>query len=213
MIYLIIVCIIAAGDQFFKHWIASNIEIGGEMELIPGLIRLTHIENTGAAFSSFSDMRWPLVAVTGVCVILIVAYMCKTKLGKAVRIPLALVLGGAVGNLIDRVFNGYVVDMFEFEFVRYAVFNIADAFINIGAILFVILYLVKSHQRDKAKALARLEREKRLDAMINDSMTAASNTGTPTADEILREMRMNRDRQDDDPQSGGADSRKDNAEK
>ena len=192
MIYLIIVCIITAADQLFKSWIVHNIELGGEMELIPGLIRLTHIENTGAAFSSFSNMRWPLVAVTGVCIVLIVIYMFRTRLGKAVRIPLALVLGGAVGNLIDRVFAGYVVDMFEFEFVNYAVFNIADAFINIGAVLFVIFFLVKSHKYDKAKARARQEREKRLDDMINDSMTYDPESAHFSADDILREARMNR---------------------
>ena len=190
MIYLIIVCIIAAGDQIFKHWIASNIPLGGEMELIPGLIRLTHVQNTGAAFSSFSDMRWPLVAITSVCIVLIVVYMFKTKLGKAVRIPMAIVLGGAFGNLIDRVFNGFVVDMFEFEFVTYAVFNIADACINIGAVLFVILFLVKSHKHDKARALAKQEREKRLDSIINDAMSAGTQTDDLSAEKILREMRM-----------------------
>ena len=201
MIYLIIVCIIAAGDQIFKHWIASNIPLGGEMELIPGLIRLTHVQNTGAAFSSFSDMRWPLIAITSVCIVLIIAYMFKTKYGKAVRIPMAIVLGGAFGNLIDRVFNGYVVDMFEFEFVTYAVFNIADACINIGAVLFVILYLVKSHQHDKAKATAKLEREKRLDSIVNDAMSATIHTDDLSAEQILREMRMNRYISDETPKA------------
>ena len=185
MLYVIITCLVVLGDQFFKYWITANIEAGQTMPLLPGIVHLTYVENTGAAFSMFSGMRWILVGFTGVCLILMLFFMIKTKYGAAVRFPLALVMGGAVGNLIDRIMNGYVVDMFEVEFVRYAVFNIADAFINVGAILFVILYLIKSGIEDKREKQKRTARAKKMSDVVNSSMSPVSEM---TAEDILHDI-------------------------
>ena len=141
MLYLIIAAIIVLLDQGLKFWIVSSMEIGGEVALWPGVVHLTYVQNAGAAFSMLNGMRWILLAVTSVCALGILVYLMKTRLGPAGKISLAFVLGGAIGNIIDRAVQGYVVDMFEVEFMNYAVFNVADCFIVVGGILFCIFFL------------------------------------------------------------------------
>jgi signal peptidase II len=142
MLYAIIVAAAVALDQLFKYWIVKTIELGGELPLLPGIIHLTYIRNTGAAFSIFENMRWMLIAVTVISIAAIIIFMIKGKMGRASKICAALVLGGAVGNAIDRIFIGYVVDMFCTDFITFPVFNVADCFIVVGGILFCLFYIL-----------------------------------------------------------------------
>lgn len=143
MLYFIFAALIVLLDQLFKYYISMTVDFGAHVALIPGVIRLTYVENTGAAFGLFSNnARWVLVAVSGVCTVVMIVVLLRYKMRSWGRIGLAMVLGGAVGNLVDRVAIGYVVDMFEFEFVNFAVFNIADIFITVGGILFILYYIL-----------------------------------------------------------------------
>lgn len=141
MLYLIIAAAIAVADQLFKQWITSSIELFGMHELLPGIVNLTYIQNTGAAFSIFEDMRWILAGASFVMAVVIIIFLFKSKMNAFGKITAAAVLGGAVGNLIDRVRLGYVVDMFRTEFIDFPVFNIADCFIVVGVIAFFVYYL------------------------------------------------------------------------
>lgn len=151
MLYLIIAAIIVLLDQGLKFWIVSSMEIGGQVALWPGVIHLTYVQNAGAAFSMLTGMRWILLGVTSVCALGILVYLMKTRLGPAGKTSLAFVLGGAIGNIIDRAVQGYVVDMFEVEFMHYAVFNVADCFIVVGGILFCIFFLTFKEDRREGK--------------------------------------------------------------
>ena len=141
MLYLALALVITAADQLFKYWITANIPLGGHMDLIPGVIGLTYVQNTGAAFSLFSGMRWLLLAVTAAASVLIIVLLFQRRFATFGLVSLAMILGGALGNLIDRLFLGYVVDMFEVQFTNYAIFNIADCFVVVGGILFCVYYL------------------------------------------------------------------------
>lgn len=141
MLYFIIAVLIVVLDQLFKYWIILNLSSGGQISLIPGIIHLTYEENTGAAFSIFQDMRWVLVGIAAVCIIVVIIIMIKYRMRPLGLFSLAGVLGGAVGNGIDRALHGYVVDMFEVEFMRFAIFNIADIFITVGGIVFCLYYI------------------------------------------------------------------------
>ncbi len=147
MIYFIISALIVLLDQASKYFMSMHLSSDKTAELIPGVIRLAYVENTGAAFSFLRDMRWVLVGVSLVVIVLLVLLLARygSKIKPVGRLALACVLGGAFGNLIDRALFGYVVDFFEFEFVRFAVFNVADMFITVGGIVFCIYYLF---QRD-----------------------------------------------------------------
>ena len=130
-------------DQWVKHYVTVNIPLGESQEFLPGLVELRTVHNYGAAWSSFSGMRWLLVAVTAVIVLAVAAVLLR----RIVRHPLGvaagfLILAGGVGNTIDRVRLGYVVDMFHLEFwPSYPTFNVADICVVCGAVLGAIYYL------------------------------------------------------------------------
>ena len=128
-------------DQYVKRAVVQSLELGETAELLPGLFRLERVHNYGAAWSSFSGARWLLVGVTAAGLALLF-YLVTT----IVRHPLGvwslwLVIGGGIGNLIDRVRNGYVVDMIATEFINFPVFNIADIFVTCGTAAAAIYYL------------------------------------------------------------------------
>lgn len=142
MIYLFssLLALLAIGlDQWSKYLTVAHLALGERRPLLPGIVRLTHVQNDGMSFSLFSGARWIFVVLT----ILVLAFAIFAVWRRWVRHPLGLlslsaVFGGAVGNLIDRIRLGYVVDMLEFEFMRFAVFNVADIFITVGGVLFCI---------------------------------------------------------------------------
>ena len=141
---------ILALDQWVKHWITVNLPLGETLPLLPGFMQLRTVHNFGAAWSSFSGMRWLLVAVTSV-IVLAVAYALVRRI---VRHPLGvaacfLILSGGLGNIIDRVRLGYVVDMFDFQFMNYPVFNVADIAVVCGAVLAAVYYLWFYEKYDK----------------------------------------------------------------
>lgn len=142
--YLISIIILIILDQFTKYLTVTKLKPLGSVEFIPNILNLTYAENTGAAFSMLENQIWFFVLVT-VIILAGMAYLClkgniKHILGK---ISFTLVASGAIGNLIDRVLNGFVVDMFEFAFVKFAIFNVADIFITFGGILcfYYIMYI------------------------------------------------------------------------
>ena len=141
---------ILALDQWVKYWITVNLPLGESMPLLPGFVQLRTVHNFGAAWSSFSGMRWLLVGVTSV-IVLAVAYVLVRCI---VRHPLGvaacfLILSGGLGNIIDRVRLGYGVDMFDFQFMNYPVFNVADIAVVCGAVLAVVYYLWFYEKYDK----------------------------------------------------------------
>ena len=160
MIYLLIAAAVCAADQLLKYWIVTHIRFGGSMDLIPGVLGLTNVRNTGMAFSMLSEHTWVLTLISAAVAVAITVLLIRGKSPKWEKLALALVLGGAVGNLIDRARLGYVVDMFRTLFVDFAVFNLADAFIDVGAVVFCVLYIVRA---------VREERERKAEVKSDDS--------------------------------------------
>ena len=146
MWYAIVAILILIADQGLKYWVTVNIALDtGHVTLIPGVLELTNIHNNGAAFSMLEHApHWIFILFT--LVFAAIAVFCLRRIvvhGKVGRWSVVLVLAGAVGNCIDRILSGYVVDMFNFLFVRFAVFNLADVFIVVAGItlcLHVIFY-------------------------------------------------------------------------
>ena len=149
MLCFVFSALVVVLDQLFKRWITITLAVGDHKDVIPSIINLTHVENYGAAFSILSGKRWLLAAVMFVAIIIIVAILLRYTEGFWGTLGLAAVLGGAVGNLIDRVFVGHVVDMFEFKFIEFAIFNIADIFITLGGLTFLIFFIVTSFKSSK----------------------------------------------------------------
>ena len=154
MYYLIFGLLGAAllgADQWVKAWTVAHLELWETAPLFPGFLELMRVHNYGAAWSSFSGMRWLLSAVTAAILIAVLVLLLRGVVRHpAGRVAGALILAGGLGNLIDRVRLGYVVDMFHFVFwPSYPVFNLADICIVAGAILGAIYYLFLYEKHDK----------------------------------------------------------------
>lgn len=142
-------------DQITKYIVVENIELRGTVSFIPGFMSFYHTRNTGAAFSMFSDQRWVFMVFSFISMGLIIFILIKEyKRHTLLNIALAMVLGGGIGNMIDRIRLEYVVDFFKTEFMDFAVFNVADCFITVGAVLlgvYVIFFEPKVEKRLKAE--------------------------------------------------------------
>jgi len=143
MIYAIIAAVLVALDQAVKYLVMTNIPLEGHVPFIPYLLELTYVTNTGAAFSIFSEHTWILALVSLVMSVLLALALWKNLFHHPFgKLALTLLLAGAVGNLIDRAFRGFVVDMFNVLFMRFAVFNVADICVVVGGIAAGLYYLL-----------------------------------------------------------------------
>lgn len=160
MMFLFLALILAAFDQLSKGLTVAYIELGDKITLIPGVVGLTHTRNTGMAFSMLSNTGWLLAAVSAVMVVVLIIVLFKGKFTKFERVCLAMAIGGAIGNGIDRALYGYVVDMIEVLFFDFAIFNFADCCIVVGCILFAFSYLFvhKEPSPKKKNKMAEVER-------------------------------------------------------
>ena len=131
---------IVAADQFTKYLTVANIALGEKVPFIPGLIRFTYVQNTGAAFSSFEGQQWLFALIFLVFTVLLLWEYRKKSMPFSTfeRWCIAAIYGGGLGNMIDRVRMGYVVDMIETEFMNFPVFNVADCFITCGCIAMMV---------------------------------------------------------------------------
>ena len=128
---------IVALDQFTKYLTVANIALYQDVPFIPGLLQLTYVQNTGAAFSSFEGQQW-LFALIFVAFTGMILYEYRKNTMGFTRFEcwcIAAVYGGGLGNMIDRIRLGYVVDMIETTFMTFPVFNVADCFITCGCFL------------------------------------------------------------------------------
>ena len=138
--YALFVGAIVAADQVTKYLTVANIALHADVPFIPGLLQLTYVRNTGAAFSSFEGQQWLFALIFAVFTGMIIWEFFKNSMGFTTfeRWCIAAIYGGGLGNMIDRVRLGYVVDMIETTFIEFPVFNVADCFITCGCILMMV---------------------------------------------------------------------------
>lgn len=142
MLYAVLVVALVVLDQVVKFLVRANIPLGGDVPFLPHILQLTYVQNTGAAFSLLEEHTWILTIVSLVVSVLLVVLLVKKVFPRPFAMAaLSMVLAGAVGNLIDRALLGYVTDMFETLFMRFAVFNVADICVVVGGIAAGIYYL------------------------------------------------------------------------
>ena len=150
-IALIIGVALAAIDQIIKYFIVSELKPVGTVNVLGDVFKLTYVENRGVAFGMFSGMQWVFILLTSALLAAIIFYMFKKRpKSKFFYITVALIIGGGIGNLIDRVRLGYVIDYIEPLFVDFAVFNFADCLITVGAALMVV-WAIRGTTRKKSR--------------------------------------------------------------
>lgn len=151
-------------DQLTKIMAVSSLKGQGVQPFIPYVFDLVYVENRGAAWGMFADHRWVFMSISTLAVILMTAVLFfYAKEHKMFCISLAAVISGGIGNMIDRVANGYVVDFLRFEFYKdFPVFNVADIFVTLGCICLAVymIFIDKTIFREQKAAVEVKENDK-----------------------------------------------------
>lgn len=151
MLYYLLAAALVVMDQLVKFLVRANIPLGEGVPFIPHILQLTYYQNTGAAFSIFEQHTWILTLISAAASVLLIVLLAKKTFNHPfAMVSLALVLAGAVGNLIDRLFLGYVTDMFQTLFMNFPIFNVADICIVCGGIAFCVYFLLFCKEEEKA---------------------------------------------------------------
>jgi signal peptidase II len=159
MPYVLLSALIVVLDQWYKGFVARQlVRVGTSAAFLPGILQLTLVHNTGASWGILSGKTTFLLIVTAlVCLVILCAILLDKPAAGLGKLSFAFILGGAVGNALDRYLLGYVIDMFDTEFMNFPVFNVADCFITVGAVLLCIWAL----QDERKSRLNRREASRR----------------------------------------------------
>lgn len=142
LLWLTLSAILILADYLLKRWAETALKGNGRLILIENVLGLRYAENTGAAFSALSGATGLLSLVSLIVCVTVIVFMVIRPQRWFVQLPLSMILAGGMGNMIDRLTLGYVVDYFEFLFMKFAIFNLADVFITVGAALLVLVLLI-----------------------------------------------------------------------
>jgi len=145
MIETLIIVFITILDQLSKYFADLYLKGASTVQFIPGVLSLHYHENRGAAWGMLSNHRWVFMVISTIAIVAIISYLIWTRKKKdplLFRISLSFFAGGGIGNMIDRVVLGYVIDFLRFDFIDFPIFNVADSFITIGAVLMIINLLL-----------------------------------------------------------------------
>lgn len=134
-------------DQWTKLWTVATIQLGAVRGFLPGLVSLTYLRNYGAAFSILQHQQWLFTLITLVVMGIAIVYLIKNlSAGYLTLTALVLIISGGIGNFIDRLRLGYVIDMIQLDFVDFAIFNVADAYLTVGVlVMFLALWKEETH--------------------------------------------------------------------
>ena len=161
--YVIFTAVILGGiavDQLSKLLAVKLLAPIESLPLWSGVLHLTYVENRGAAFGMLADHRWVIMTVSTAAILGIAFYLYSGKsAGKLLSSGLMLIVSGGIGNMIDRIALGYVVDFIDFALIDFAVFNIADAFVCIGAGLLILSLVLDIIKEAKAETAKRAEKK------------------------------------------------------
>ena len=141
-IVAVIVLLLIALDQLVKSYIVQQIPLGEVCSWIPNFVSLTYLQNRGAAFSMLQDQQWLFAIITLVVMVGAIWYLHKHMEDSLwMVLGLTLIIAGGLGNFIDRISQGFVVDMFHLDFINFAIFNVADSYLTVGVIILLIAML------------------------------------------------------------------------
>ena len=185
IIWIAVIIVTVFLDQLTKYLTVLHLKPIDTYPIIEDVFHLTYVENTGAAFGMMKDARWIFMIVSSVAIIGILGYMAyrvyvkKNPLHWMESLSLSLIVGGGIGNMIDRTMLGYVVDMIDCRFIDFAVFNVADSFVCIGAGLMLLHLIVQTVKEYRAKG------ESAAEEIVEEHAAASTDEGeeTPAEDQ------------------------------
>ncbi len=157
IISLIVLALTLVCDRLVKSWAVNSLAAVSDIPLIDGVFHLHYAENRGAAFSMLTGQIWFFVVITVVALaVMAVIFVRYYKRHWTLALGLSLIVSGAIGNLIDRVSLGYVIDMFYFKLINFAIFNVADTCVTIGTVL-IIIYILFINGKGKERKHLRAD--------------------------------------------------------
>ena len=152
IISLAAVIILTAADQLIKLAVERNLQPIGELGFIDGFLGWHYVRNTGAAFGAFSNSTTVLSVFTGIVIAGLIIYVFSGKIkSKFCLVTVTMIIAGGLGNLLDRIFRGYVVDFIEVQFTDFAVFNFADILVTCGAFMLIGYLIYDTAKEFKSK--------------------------------------------------------------
>ena len=178
LIWLAVIIVTVFLDQLTKYLTVLHLKPIDTLPIIEDVFHLTYVENTGAAFGMMKDARWVFMITSTVAIVGILIYMFRRTYVKKEKMPwmealsLSLIVGGGIGNMIDRTVLGYVVDMIDCRFINFAVFNVADSFVCIGAGVMILHLFIMTAQEYKATKAAKAEEGADADADVTAEASA-----------------------------------------
>lgn len=194
LIWLAIIAVTVFLDQITKYLTILHLKPIDTLPLWKDVLHLTYVENTGAAFGMMKDSRWVFMITSSLAIVGILIYMVyrvyikKNPLPWLEALSLSFIVGGGIGNMIDRTLLGYVVDMIDFRLINFAVFNVADSFVCVGAglmILHLIMEMVKESKAEKAaKEVAASEGDS---VRVTETKNASAESAVATPEEQAHE--------------------------
>ena len=196
IIWLAVIIVAVFLDQLTKYLTILHLKPIDTLPIIKDVIHLTYVENTGAAFGMMKDARWVFMITSTVAIIGILTYMFRRVYVKKEKMPwmealsLSFIVGGGIGNMIDRTVLGYVVDMIDFRLINFAVFNVADSFVCVGAglmILYLLMEMKKEIRAEKAAKLAEESGEADGSEDVSEDMTAEDDAAEDLAETSVEE--------------------------
>lgn len=154
-VYLIISLLIVVADQTLKGFVAHNFSIGEVRPVLTNVISLTYLQNNGAAWNILTGQMWLFYIISVIAILICLYYIFQRRnQSKLMKLGLAIVLGGIIGNLIDRIHLKYVIDMIQLDFINFNIFNIADSAITVGIVLvFIYLLFLDESEKEHGKKL------------------------------------------------------------
>ena len=164
IISIIIIAAVVLADQLTKQLVVHFLDRSEPFDVISGIFRFTYVENRGAAFGMLDDKRWIFMVVSSIAIVALLVYMSKfAPPSKMLKIGLSFIVGGGIGNMIDRVAYGYVVDFLDFcafPNLWKWMFNVADACVCVGAAMvavYLIADIIKESKKERAALLQKSE--------------------------------------------------------
>lgn len=159
-LYVLLMIVIIVVDQASKYVAQFGLEKVGSVEAIPGILDFTLVHNKGAAFGIMSEHRWVFISLTIVVILLMLFYFVKNReiVHWTCRVSSVLIVGGGIGNLIDRIALGYVIDFIDISpLFEFAVFNIADSCVSVGGALLCVYILFFNEKDEKKRELVECD--------------------------------------------------------
>ena len=159
LIWLMIIAGTVFLDQLTKWLTVMNLDLYETFPLIENVFHFTYVRNTGAAFSMFSapDQRWIFMTISSISIVLLLGYLWFNRKGsKLLCVAICLIVGGGIGNMIDRITLKYVIDMLDFRLINFAIFNVADSFVCVGVGMFALAVILEEIKQSKKAKLAKL---------------------------------------------------------